>query len=87
MNNEEYRKKHFVEPQPEQRFRFVNSFGVTLYFEEFNAAITYYEKVLGPPGYVEGEGTKSRSIRLRKRKRFRRLSLKLVVRGKSLPIN
>jgi hypothetical protein len=62
MNNEEYRKKHFVEPQPEQRFRFVNSFGVTLYFEEFNAAITYYEKVLGPPGYVEGEGTKGWAI-------------------------
>lgn len=58
MELEEYRKRFFVEPQPEQRYQFRDSFGVTLYFEDFDAAVRYYGQVLGPPGYVEGEGTR-----------------------------
>jgi hypothetical protein len=62
MDYEEYRKNFFVEPQPEQRFRFVDSFGVTLYFEDYERAVKYYERVFGPPGYVEGDGTKGWAI-------------------------
>jgi uncharacterized glyoxalase superfamily protein PhnB len=53
-----YRRKYFVTPSPGQRFHFRNAFGVTLYFEDFQAAISFYEEVLGPPAYVEGEGTR-----------------------------
>ena len=62
MDYEEYRRSFFIEPQPEQRFRFVNTFGVTLFFEDFDTAVNYYERALGPPGYVEGEGTKGWGI-------------------------
>jgi hypothetical protein len=62
MDYEEYRKNHFVAPQPEPRFRFVDSFGVTLFFEDYEPAVKYYEQVLGPPGYVEGDGTKGWAI-------------------------
>ncbi len=58
MNFEEYRRAYFVDPSPAPRFRFSGSFGVPLYFEAFNPAVGYYESVLGPPAYVEGEGTR-----------------------------
>jgi uncharacterized glyoxalase superfamily protein PhnB len=58
MDFNSYRKANFTDPPPESRFRFRDSFGVTLYFEEFEAAIAFYEEVLGPPSYVEGEGTR-----------------------------
>ena len=62
MDYEEYRKSFFVKPQPKQRFTFMDSFGVTLYFADYDAAVNYYEQVLGSPNYVEGEGTKGWSI-------------------------
>jgi uncharacterized glyoxalase superfamily protein PhnB len=40
----------------------MDSFGATLYFEDFGAAIAFYEQVLGPPTYVEGDGTRGWSI-------------------------
>lgn len=58
MNYEEYRKAYFTDPMPEPRYRFSGSFGVTLYFEEYDAAIEYYSQVLGQPAYVEGKGTR-----------------------------
>ncbi len=58
MDFETYRSEFFVEPVPEQEFQFKNSFGVTLYFEDYQAAIGFYEEVLGPPTYVEGGGTR-----------------------------
>jgi hypothetical protein len=58
MNYEEYRDAYFTDPMPEPRYRFRGSFGVTLYFEEFAAAVDYYRRVLGPPAYVEGDGTR-----------------------------
>lgn len=58
MNYQEYRKAYFTHPMPEPRFLFSGSFGVTLYFEAYDAAIEYYTQVLGPPAYVEGEGTR-----------------------------
>jgi hypothetical protein len=55
---EAYRKANFAQPPPEPRFHFRGSFGVTLFFAEFDAAVTYYTQVLGPPAYVEGRGTR-----------------------------
>ena len=58
MNYEEYKKAYFVDPAPEPRYRFSDSFSVVLFFEDFEAAVAYYTKVLGPPGYVEGQWTR-----------------------------
>jgi hypothetical protein len=58
MNYKEYQKAYFTVPVPEPHFRFSGSFGVTLFFEEFNSAVDYYRQILGPPAYVEGEGTR-----------------------------
>lgn len=46
MNYEAYRRNFFVELQPKSRFKFRDSFGVTLYFEAFDAAVKYYSKSL-----------------------------------------
>jgi len=62
MDYEAYRKAYFADPMPESRYRFSGSFGVTLYFEAFDAAVGYYRQVLGPPAYVEGEGTRGWAI-------------------------
>jgi hypothetical protein len=58
MDYERYRNACFTDPMPEPRYRFSGTFGVTLYFEEYDAAVEYYRQVLGPPAYVEGEGTR-----------------------------
>jgi hypothetical protein len=58
MNFDAYRKAYFIDPPPEPRFRFTGSFGATLYFEDFHAAVAFYERVLGPPSYVEGKATR-----------------------------
>jgi hypothetical protein len=62
MNYQEYRAAYFADPAPEPRYRFGGSFGVTLFFEEFDSAVGYYRQVLGPPAYVEGKGTKGWAI-------------------------
>lgn len=58
MDYESYRKKNFVEPPPESRFEFLGLHGTTLYFSDYEAALSYYTAVLGPPVYVEGQGTR-----------------------------
>ena len=58
MNFKEYQKAYFSDPIPEPGFRFSGSFGVTLFFEEFDSAVKYYQQILGPPAYVEGKGTR-----------------------------
>ena len=58
MNYEEYRNTYFTDPMPTPLYRFKGVFGVTLYFEKFDAAVRYYQQVLGPPAYVEGQGTR-----------------------------
>lgn len=55
---ETYRRRFFVDPQPPSRFDYVGLNGVTLYFADFAAATAYYEQVLGPPAYVEGDDTR-----------------------------
>jgi hypothetical protein len=62
MNYEAYRQAYFTHPQPEPRFAFSGTFGVTLFFEDFDEAIAFYQKVMGSPAYVEGEGTRGWQI-------------------------
>lgn len=58
MDFDAYRKSYFTDPAPEPRFRFRDVFGATLYYEDYEAAVAFYERVLGPAAYVEGEGTR-----------------------------
>ena len=58
MDYETYRKKYFVELTPEQRYTFTGIHGITLYYQDYEAAADYYQRVLGPPAYREGESTK-----------------------------
>jgi hypothetical protein len=58
MDYQAYKQAYFIDPPPEPRYRFRGSFGVTLYYQDFEAAVSYYEQAIGPPGYVEGEGTR-----------------------------
>lgn len=58
MDYEEYRNAYFTDPTPNPLYRFKGVFGITLYFEKFDAAVRYYQQVLGPPAYVEGQGTR-----------------------------
>ena len=58
MDYETYRKKYFVDPQPEPRYAYAGIHGLALYFSDYAAAVSYYQRVLGPPGYVESEGTR-----------------------------
>jgi len=51
-------KKFFAKPPPDPRFEFRGLHGTTLYFSDFEAAIDFYIRVLGPPAYVEGQGTR-----------------------------
>lgn len=57
MDHAHYREKFFVDPPPESRFEFRGLHGATVYFSDYEAAVNYYTRVLGPPAYVEGEGT------------------------------
>ena len=58
MDFETYKKNFYTDPPPEPRYTFTGAFGSTLFYEDYQAAIAYYEKVLGPPAYVEGKGTR-----------------------------
>jgi hypothetical protein len=53
-----YRENFFVEPAPVARFEYAGLLGATLFFGDFEAAVSYYSQVFGPPAYVEGEGTR-----------------------------
>jgi hypothetical protein len=58
MDYQEYHNKYFVDPAPHPKFEFAGLYGTTLYFQDYDQATQYYERVLGPPAYVEGSGTK-----------------------------
>lgn len=58
MDYDAYRSQFFADPVPQPRFDFAGLHGLTLYFADYAAAVAYYERVLGPPGYVEGDGTR-----------------------------
>ena len=58
MDYETYWKSYYTMPAPEPRYPFTGDFGATLFYQDYAAAVAYYERVLGPPAYVEGEGTR-----------------------------
>lgn len=57
MDYETYRKKYYVEPQPEPRYDILGIQGATLFYEDYAAALSFYEGVFGPPNYKQGEFT------------------------------
>lgn len=57
MDFETYQKANFVNPQPEPRFKYTGNFGMTLYYQDYEAAVAFYEQVLGQAGYQEGSST------------------------------
>ncbi|MDH3192982.1 MAG: hypothetical protein OEY55_14060 [Acidimicrobiia bacterium] len=62
MDETTYRKTYFVDPPPPQLFEFLGIRGAALYFLDFERAVGFYTSVLGPPGYVEGTGTRGWKI-------------------------
>jgi hypothetical protein len=58
MDVDAYRRAHFADPAPTPRYAFSGAFGATLYLGDYAAAVAYYAAVLGPPAYLEGEGTR-----------------------------
>jgi len=62
MDYETYRKKYVADPPPEPRFNLTGVRGIALFFEDYRQAVSFYEKVLGPPIYVEGKATKSWAV-------------------------
>ena len=58
MDYESYQRNYFVDPQPEPRIEYLGLHSVTLFFSDFEAAVEYYIRVLGPPDYVEGAATR-----------------------------
>jgi len=58
MDFDSYRRAYYVDPPPEPRFSFRGSFGATLFYQDFGRAVAFYERVLGPPSYLEGKGTR-----------------------------
>jgi catechol 2,3-dioxygenase-like lactoylglutathione lyase family enzyme len=57
MDYETYKKKYFVHPAPEPRFRFSGAYGATLFYQDYQEALAFYQKVLGPPAYIESKNT------------------------------
>jgi hypothetical protein len=64
MDFETYKNKYYSYPRPEPRYKFSGAFGVALYYENYAEVVEYYSKVLGPPAYVEGQGTRGWRIGL-----------------------
>jgi len=58
MDFDEYRRNYFAHPAPTPPFEVAGLRGVTLYVREFERAVAFYEKVLGPAAYVEGGNTR-----------------------------
>lgn len=58
MDFETYKRKFYVDPQPKPQFKFSGTLGISLYYEEYETVVNYYQQVLGPPNYIEGAGTR-----------------------------
>ena len=58
MDFEKYKREFYVDPPPEPCFNFSGVFGISLFFEDYESVVSYYEQVLGPPNYIEGAGTR-----------------------------
>jgi len=57
MDYKEYRRKYFTDPAPEPRYQVRGIHGATLFYEDYQAALHFFQQVFGPPAYVEGENT------------------------------
>lgn len=57
MDFETYRQKYFVSPSPQARYEMSGLYVTTLYFQDYEPALSYYQRVFGPPAYVEGDST------------------------------
>ena len=57
MDFEEYRRKYYVDPAPEQRYQFRGIHGATLFYQEYAQALAFFRQVFGEPAYVEGDFT------------------------------
>lgn len=57
MDFETYKKKYFTDPAPEPRFGFKGILGTAVYYQDYAAALAFFEQVFGAPAYVEGEFT------------------------------
>jgi hypothetical protein len=62
MDYDTYRQKFYTTPPPQPRFSFTGLHGLTLYFAGYTRAVAYYQRVLGTPAYVEGDGTRGWQI-------------------------
>jgi hypothetical protein len=58
MDFNTYRHAYFTDPPPDPRFDLTGALGITLYFATYTEAVDFYTRVLGPPAYVEGSGTR-----------------------------
>lgn len=62
MDQEQNWVDDLSESGSEKRFRFRTAGGPVLYFADFEAAVAFYTRVLGGPGYAEGSGTRGWAI-------------------------
>lgn len=62
MDFESYSQKYFIQPPPPPRFQYTGNFGLTLYYQDFEKAVAFYEQILGPAGYQEGQDTRGWKI-------------------------
>jgi uncharacterized glyoxalase superfamily protein PhnB len=57
MDFEEYCKRFFTNPPPEQKYRFRGIVGATLFYHDYPGALVFLQQVFGEPAYIEGEFT------------------------------
>ena len=57
MDFNEYRAKYYTHPAPEPRYSFSGILGTAVYYQEYQAALKFFQEVFGPPAYVEGAFT------------------------------
>jgi catechol 2,3-dioxygenase-like lactoylglutathione lyase family enzyme len=62
VDYEEYRRAFFTDPAPQPRFRFASTGGAVMFIEDYEAAVAFYQEVLGQPAYAEGAGTRGWQI-------------------------
>lgn len=58
MDYAAYRRQFFASPAPEPRFSIRGIGGASICVADFEGALSYYTRVLGPPEYVEGDDTR-----------------------------
>jgi catechol 2,3-dioxygenase-like lactoylglutathione lyase family enzyme len=62
MDFEEYKRKFFVSPAPDQQFQIVGLKGAAIYVSDYAKALDFYTKLFGSPQYSEGDSTRGWKI-------------------------